>query len=72
MKYSISRTSDLMGKYKPCENAYKGVINFAGQQIWHVDINTLEELHLLQDAVDEDLIVGDGYIEIYDAEREGV
>ena len=64
MKYEILRTSDQMGKKQPCEKAYKE------NDIWYIDINSLEELNKLIDEVKEQIIIRIDAIEIYDDYRE--
>ena len=69
MKFRIERTS-YFDNQKPCEQAYQDGKDKYGYDIWVVDINTLEDLLSLKESVGEELIVGDGYIEIYDDYRE--
>lgn len=65
MKYRIYRTSDYWGtKKQPCDIAYK-----EGDE-WHIDIDSLEELDKLVDEVNSEIIIGYGWIEIYDDYRE--
>lgn len=70
MKYKIERTSGYgYGETQPCKNAYKGE-KTEWEQIWYIDINTLEELHELIEEVKHPVIISKGHIEIYDAYRE--
>ena len=76
MIFRISKTSDYLhtDRPKPCKNAKKIVEmdSLWRYEIicWEVEINTLEELLDLQKEVGEELIISDGYIEIYDEYRE--
>lgn len=70
MKYRIYRTSDREGKFPPCINAYKGIQCDCFGQAWYININTLEELHSLQERVRTPLIITADTIEIYDTFRE--
>lgn len=76
MIFRIVRTSDYLhtDQPKPCKNAKK-IVEI--DPVWHrelvrweVEINTLKELLDLQKEVGEELIISDGYIEIYDDYRE--
>lgn len=76
MTFRIFKTSDYLhtDQSKPCKNAKKIVEmdSLSRYEIirWEVEINTLEELLDLQKEVGEELIISDGYIEIYDDYRE--
>ena len=78
MKFTISRSSDLIMPEKPCEEAVlseqKTLFN---TNIWEIEINSLEELLKLKQKVGFPIIVSDPYhvdgqqeLEIYDAYRE--
>lgn len=70
MKYKIERTSGYgYGETQPCKNAYKGE-KTEWEQIWYIDINTLEELQQLIQEVRCRVIVGKTSMEIYDDYRE--
>ena len=64
MKYEILRTSDWLGKTKPCAKAYNE------NDKWYIDINSLEELNELIGEVESKVIIGGDDIEIYDDYRE--
>ena len=76
MIFRITKTSSYLhiDQPKPCKNAKKivEIDPLWGCEIirWEVEINTLEELLDLLKEVGEELIISDGYIEIYDAYRE--
>lgn len=82
MKFRITRTSDWKDTH-PFDGAYpeERTDKFGKQQqIWCVDINTIEELMELQEKVNHPLIVDvfnsfhlekdEPYLEIYDDYRE--
>ena len=71
--YEITRTSMLFSNNQPCDKAYVGEVIEHGQwtkRIWHIDINSLEELQSLIKEVGHSVIVGEDRIEIYDGYRE--
>lgn len=79
MKFQVYATStsyheDTMDKYwnTLCKyNGEKGPINKAtGNPIYEVDIKSLEELIKMINELDEEVIVYDGVLEIYDDYRE--
>lgn len=76
MIYKIYRSTDTNGEKKPCKGAYFhkaytkelcGVVEVI--QMWHIEINTLQDLQNLIAEVGE-LIINDEEIEIYDGYRE--
>ena len=76
MIFRITKTSSYLhiDQPKPCKNAKKiveidPVGNFEKVR-WEIEINTLEELLDLLKEADHELIISDGYIEIYDDYRE--
>ena len=76
MIFRITKTSSYLhiDQPKPCKNAKKIVeIDPVGRfekVRWEIEINTLEELLDLLKEADHELIISDGYIEIYDDYRE--
>lgn len=76
MIFRITKTSSYLhiDQPKPCENTKKIVeIDPVGHRElvrWEVEINTLEELLDLLKEAGYELIISDGYIEIYDDYRE--
>ena len=70
MIYKITRTSNFVDDKKPYEKAILGGIDEYDRIIWHVEINTLEELQALQKEVKCSIIVSSNTIEIYDDYRE--
>ena len=81
MLFEIYRTSDrgLFEQPKPCKNAIKRTYRVKPWDFldtmeegvdWLIEINTLDELLDLRKEVGEELIIGDGTIEIYDTRRE--
>lgn len=76
MIFRITRTSDYWytDQPKPCKNAKKIVemdpVWHCENVHWDVEINTLEELLDLLKEEGHELIISDGYIEIYDDYRE--
>lgn len=77
MKFRIRRTSSYCANEQPCEGA-ELVKEDDEKKIWHIEINSLEELLALSDREREQLIVWNGgefsgempQIEIYDDYRE--
>lgn len=76
MIFRITKSSDYLhiDQPKPCKNAKKIVeidpVGHFEKVRWEIEINTLEELLDLLKEADNELIISDGYIEIYDAYRE--
>ena len=57
MRFLISRTSDCVGRNKPCVNAYKREYNNNEIRIgteWVIDIENLSDLLALDDEIDVD------------------
>jgi len=67
MEFRIKRTSTFaLGAGDPeVEGAYQK----KDERNWYIQINSLEELIKLEEK-EGNIIVGDGYIEIYDTYRE--
>lgn len=76
MIFRITKTSSYLHTVqpKPCENAKKIVeidpVGHFEKIRWEVEINTLKELLDLLKEAGYELIISDGYIEIYDDYRE--
>lgn len=76
MIFRITKTSSYLhtDQPKPCKNAKKIVeidpVGHFKNVRWDVEINTLEELLDLLKEAGHELIISDGYIEIYDDYRE--
>lgn len=72
MRYRVDRASNYKNA-KPCDGAYSVGKNEYGENIWCVDINSLDELHhfiemngdivLFMNSNWCDLLIYDGYIE---------
>lgn len=69
MIYTIFRTSDFLGKNKPCEKAQFKRIDELCYSQYTIEINSLEELQALIHEVGE-IIIDEDTIEIYDEFRE--
>lgn len=69
MIYTIFRTSDIFGEYKPCEKAQKTYVDELCYSQYTIEINSLEELQELIKEVGE-IIIDESTIEIYDDFRE--
>ena len=74
MLFRISRTSETE---PPCKGTIKGNEDFWGQNIWTIEINSIEELHELSKTEGKEIIIGEAddcekipYLEIYDTWRE--
>lgn len=76
MTFRITKTSSYLhtDQPKPCKNAKKIVeidpVGHFEKVRWEVEINTLKELLDLLKEAGYELIISDGYIEIYDDYRE--
>ena len=76
MIFRITKASSYLhtDQPKPCKNAKKIVeidpVGHREKVRWEVEINTLEELLDLLKEAGYELIISDGYIEIYDDYRE--
>ena len=80
MEFRIRRTSSWFADEKPCEGAFLHRVEkdpgYKDRKVWHIRIESLEELQKLSEKLDEPLIIGgrdeDGFplIEIYDDYRE--
>ena len=65
MKYFVTRTSDIFGKNKPCEEA----VLVDKDNIWAVEIDSIEMLMAFIAKYGK-VVVGSNWIEIYDGYRE--
>ena len=71
MKYKIWRTSSWgYQEEAPCSGAYRGENDEHNYPQWFVDVNTLEDLQMIQMEAKRSLILGIEDIEIYDEHRE--
>lgn len=71
MIYKIWRTSSWgYQETAPCSNAYRGENDETNYPQWFVEINTLEDLQMIQMETKRPLILGIETIEIYDEYRE--
>lgn len=71
MKYKIWRTSSWgYQEEAPCSAAYRGENDETNYPQWFVEINTLEDLQMIQMETKRPLILGIETIEIYDEYRE--
>lgn len=71
MIFKIERTSSWgYQEEAPCSNAYRGENDKNNYPQWFVEINTLEDLQMIQIEAKKPLILGIETIEIYDAYRE--
>ena len=71
MKYKIWRTSSWgYQEEAPCSGAYRGENDEDNYPQWFVDVNTLEDLQMIQMEAKRPLILRIENIEIYDEYRE--
>lgn len=71
MKYSISRTSDWLGKKQPCKDAYKDGEIEDGLQAWAINVCSLKDLDDIAKETNCAVIYSyDNVLEIYDTYRE--
>ena len=81
MKFVVTRTSDWKCKKEPCDGAVlceiKNTKTKTTEEVWMIEVNSLEDLLELQKEVDEDLVLQEWWhnpeyyeIEIYDTYRE--
>ena len=71
MIYKIERTSSWgYQEEAPCSGAYRGENDENNYPQWFIDINTHEDIKAIIKETGKSVVVGEGYIEIYDAYRE--
>lgn len=70
MEFEIYRTSDHFKENKPCDKAYVAGKDKWDRPIYKIKIDTLDDLIALIEEVDENLILNNLSIEIYDDWRE--
>lgn len=71
MIYEIYRVSSFFEEEKPCNNAIKAVDpSDEHENIWAIEINSLDDLLNLQKEVDAPIILFSSKLEIYDGYRE--
>ena len=66
MKFLIGKASDWHGDNKPCSKAIKIGKNKYDNNVWEVELNTLDDILALMNECDKDLVIGESY---YDDEH---
>lgn len=67
MRYRVTRTSDFLHDHVPCEEAVQ--VEQGPYTVWEVEINSIDELTAFIGKYGM-VVIGDGWLEIYDTYRE--